>query len=167
MYNNFYLKDIINKDLVCLQTAETIGKIQGINFDNTLKPKNLYIKNKSENTTVYLDIKDIYSLSDVVVFEYSKSIKNIWNTLHTRHNCPIDANIYDQNGTFSGKLNDIIIYNHRTVGLNITGKHLKDFEILSVSKDTIIINTSDKKISLEEKFDLLEKIEKPNLVTLD
>ena len=115
----------------------------------------------------FVSLDDVWCIGEAILIKYSHQIKNVWNTTNAQLNCPINAQVYDNLGNYTGKLIDVEIKNKKIESLQITGKPLKSFEIMSVSNQLVLINTSFNKIKFKKNINLQKKIPKPNVVTLD
>ncbi|MDR1138931.1 MAG: hypothetical protein LBK70_03540 [Clostridiales bacterium] len=148
------IRDIIGKRVVCLSDASSYGTIHSVNFDNKQTAQNIIVHSIDNTTfgntniqTKYIDIKDIYSIGQIVVFKYPDQVKYVWNTRYVSLNCPIGASVYSQDGELLGELLDITLQARRIHTLLIQGNVLPNFGIISMSQDIVLVNTTNMRIN--------------------
>ncbi|MCL1953688.1 MAG: hypothetical protein FWF58_02950, partial [Firmicutes bacterium] len=127
-------------------------------IDSTNLEQNLQVK--------FVSLKSIWNIGDILLIKNQNDIKYSWNTLNPKLNFPLHAKVYCQSGFYHGDVIDFELKNYKISQLHTTN-NIANYNILSISKDIIIINTTNKNIVLNKKKRISQKIALPNVVELD
>lgn len=146
------ISEVLGKQLICLETAQIVGTISNIMFDeNFSKPCTLEIVTDNDEDTEYkfVDFKKVTSFTEfAAVVTESSAITNSWNSVFMGVPNPINSDCFNQSGKFLDRVSDVTMEGNKVESIIIGGKTYLPKQVISISKNILIINDSGKPVKI-------------------
>lgn len=159
------VSELLSKRLIALSTAEIIGTVSNIIFDEKLT-KGLILKIYNDDgddvSISYADLKKVKSFEeDACTVKDKSAIMYEWNSSIPPFNNPINCECYNQDGKVLGIVKDLILEENKVQSIIVGNTEFKPGELLSYSDQLLIINDTGKPYKLPKNKIKIPKSDAP------
>ncbi|MDR0850122.1 MAG: hypothetical protein LBN07_01400 [Christensenellaceae bacterium] len=151
--------ELLSKTVIDINSAQLLGTAKALCFDETLKRLETIITFSDDTETdISVNPKHIYSVGSSAIMVKDSSPLMFENFMLGKNN-PLGSVAYNLEGELLGKINEVeLTPKYSTKKVFVCGAPYDISQILSINNNTVLINTSGKK--LVRKSNLLKRASK-------